>query len=229
MTLYAKWEKIEEEKPQSSKPEETISLSVDNKYLHRRGTIKTAKATANVQNSSNSKVTYSLSSTACAKIDSSTGVITAKTESEIGSNIQICEAGETVTVTGKLPSGKSASVKVNIEKDLAGRFYESNSQYNDRYIGSSQTVEHGATSEFTIKANQDVSWSTKCEDSYYGSCTYVGKSSSTSTVFKGTLAATFTNSDGTTTSGPGYSNTTAVTFYTKAGQAIVLTIKAEIA
>ena len=80
-----------------------------------------------------------------------------------------------------------------------------------------------------IKANQNVSWSTKCEDSYYGSCTYVGKSSSTSTVFKGTLAATFTNSDGTTTSGPGYSNTTAVTFYTKAGQAIVLTIKAEIA
>ena len=229
MTLYAKWEKIQEEKPQSSKPEETISLSVDNKYLHRRGRITTAKVTANVQNSSNSKVTYSLSSTACAKIDSSTGVITAKTESEIGSNIQICEAGETVTVTGKLPSGKSASVKVNIEKDLAGRFYGSNSQYNDRYIGSSQTVYQGATSEFTIKANQDVSWSTKCEDSYYGSCTYVGKSSSTSTVFKGTLAATFTNSDGTTTSGPGYSNTTAVTFYTKAGQAIVLTIKAEIA
>ena len=63
---------------------------------------------------------------------------------------------------------------------------------------------------------------------YYGTCTYVGKSSSTSTVFKGTLAATFTNSDGTTTSGPGYSNTT-VTFYTKAGQAIVLTIKQDIA
>ena len=94
MTLYAKWEKIQEEKPQSSKPEETISLSVDNKYLHRRGRITTAKVTANVQNSSNGKVTYSLSSTACAKIDSSTGVITAKTESEIGSNIQICEAGK---------------------------------------------------------------------------------------------------------------------------------------
>ena len=232
MTLYAKWKKIEEPKKEEPKPEpvkeEKISLSVDNKYLHRRGRITTAKVTANVQNSSNSKVTYSLSSTACAKINSTTGVITVKTESEIGSNIQICEAGETVTVTGKLPSGKSASVKVNIEKDLAGRFYGSNSQYNDRYIGSSQTVYQGATSEFTIKANQDVSWSTKCEDSYYGSCTYVGKSSSTSTVFKGTLAATFTNSDGTTTSGPGYSNT-AVTFYTKAGQAIVLTIKAEIA
>lgn len=227
MTLYAKWEKIEEKK-EEAKPEETISLSVDNPYLHRRGRITTAKVTANVQNSSNSKVTYSLSSTTCAKINSETGVITVLSESEIvGSDIQICEQGETVTVTGKLPSGKSATVKVNIEKDLAGRFYGSNSQYNDKYIGSSQTVYQGATSEFTIKANQDVSWSTKCDDHYYyGSCTYVGKSSSTSTSFAGTLAVTFTNSDGTVKNN--YSNT-AVTFYTKAGQAIVLTIKQDIA
>ena len=71
MTLYAKWKKIEEPKKEEPKPEpvkeEKISLSVDNKYLHRRGRITTAKVTANVQNSSNSKVTYSLSSTACAK------------------------------------------------------------------------------------------------------------------------------------------------------------------
>ena len=72
ITLYAKWEKIEVKK------EETISLSVDNKFIHRRGTKTVARVKANVQNSSNSKVTYSLSSTACAKIDSSTGVITAK-------------------------------------------------------------------------------------------------------------------------------------------------------
>ncbi|MGN1342437.1 MAG: InlB B-repeat-containing protein [Bacilli bacterium] len=234
MTLYAKWEKVEEKKEtpkqetpkQEEKKEESISLSIDNKYIHRRGRITTAKATANVQNSSNSKVTYSLSSTACAKIDSSTGAITVLSESEIGSNIQICEQGETVTVTGKLPSGKSATVKVNIEKDLSGRFYGSSSQYNDRYIGSSQTVYQGATSEFTIKANQDVSWSTSCENhSYYGFCTYVGKSSSTSTSFAGTLAVTFTNSDGTVTNN--YSNT-AVTFYTKAGQAIVLNINQEV-
>lgn len=228
VTLYAKWEKIEAPKQEVKEEpkEETISLSIDNKYIHRRGRITTAKATANVQNSSNSKVTYSLSSTACAKIDSSTGAITVLSESEMGSNIQSCEQGETVTVTGKLPSGKSASVKVNIEKDLSGRFYGSSSQYNDRYIGSSQTVYQGATSEFTIKANQDVSWSTKCEDHYYyGTCTYVGKTSSTSTSFVGTLAVTFKNSSGTEKNS--YSNT-AVTFYTKAGQAIVLTIKQEV-
>ncbi|MGN1358033.1 MAG: InlB B-repeat-containing protein [Bacilli bacterium] len=226
MTLYAKWEKIEEKK--EAKPEETISLSVDNPYLHRRGRITTAKVTANVQNSSNSKVTYSLSSTACAKINSETGVITVLSESEIvGSDIQICEQGETVTVTGKLPSGKSATVKVNIEKDLAGRFYGSNSQYNDKYIGSSQTVYQEVTRQFNIVANQDVSWSTKCEDHYYyGACTYTGKASSGATSFAGTLAATYKRSDGTVANS--YSNT-AVTFYTKAGQAIVLTIAQDIA
>ncbi|MGN1311956.1 MAG: hypothetical protein ACI4U4_02955, partial [Bacilli bacterium] len=179
-------------------------------------------------NSSNSKVTYSLSSTACAKIDSSTGAITVLSESEMGSNIQICEQGETVTVTGKLPSGKSASVKVNIEKDLAGRFYGSNSAYNDRYIGSSQTVEQGATSEFTIKANQDVTWNASCVDAVdyaQRTCTYIGKTSSTATIFKGTLAATYTNPSGSTSNS--YANSK-VTFYTKAGQAIVLTINQDI-
>ncbi len=128
ITLYAKWEKIEVKK------EETISLSVDNKFIHRRGTKTVARVKANVQNSSNSKVTYSLSSTACAKIDSSTGVITAKTESEIiGANIQTCEVGETVTVTGKLPSGKSAAVKVTIEKDLFAHF--TGSENNNSFVG----------------------------------------------------------------------------------------------
>lgn len=232
MTLYAKWEKIEEkvetpkQEVKEEPKEETISLSIDNNYIHRRGRITTAQVTANVQNSNNSKVTYSLSSTACAKINSETGAITVLSESEMGSNIQICEQGETVTVTGKLPSGKSASVKVNIEKDLSGRFYGSSSQYNDRYIGSSQTVKQGATSEFTIKANQDVSWSTKCEDHYYyGTCTYKGKTSSTSTTFVGILAATFTSSDGTVRNS--YANSK-VTFYTTAGQAIVLTINQDI-
>lgn len=233
MTLYAKWKKIEEPKKEEPKPEpvkeEKISLSVDNKYLHRRGRITTAKVTANVQNSSNSKVTYSLSSTACAKINSTTGVITVKTESEIGSNIQLCEAGETVTVTGKLPSGKSATVKVNIEKDLSARFYGSNSQYNDSYIGSSQIVKQGDTRQFSIIANQDVSWDAKCEDathSYYGACTYTGKTSSSTTSFAGTLGATYKRSDGTVTNLP---SSIKVTFSTKAGQAIVLTIRQDIA
>lgn len=228
MTLYAKWEKIQEEKPQSSKPEETISLSVDNKYLHRRGRITTAKVTANVQNSSNGKVTYSLSSTACAKIDSSTGVITAKTESEIGSNIQICEAGETVTVTGKLPSGKSASVKVNIEKDLYAHF--TGSENNNTFVGfgASKTFYNAGEREFSITANQSVTWNAKCEDEvpYLGTtCKYIGKTSSTPTIFKGTLASIYTNSDGST------SNRSAdikATFSTLAGQAITLIIRQRI-
>lgn len=228
MTLYAKWEKIQEEKPQSSKPEETISLSVDNKYLHRRGRITTAKVTANVQNSSNSKVTYSLSSTACAKIDSSTGVITAKTESEIGSNIQICEAGETVTVTGKLPSGKSASVKVNIEKDLYAHFTGTENNNTFVGLGTSKTFYNAGEREFSITANQSVTWNASCEDEvpYLGTtCKYIGKTSSTPTIFKGTLASIYTNSDGST------SNRSAdikVTFSTLAGQAITLIIRQRI-
>lgn len=228
MTLYAKWEKIQEEKPQSSKPEETISLSVDNKYLHRRGRITTAKVTANVQNSSNGKVTYSLSSTACAKIDSSTGVITAKTESEIGSNIQICEAGETVTVTGKLPSGKSASVKVNIEKDLYAHFTGTENNNTFVGLGTSKTFYNAGEREFSITANQSVTWNASCEDEvpYLGTtCKYIGKTSSTPTIFKGTLASIYTNSDGST------SNRSAdikVTFSTLAGQAITLIIRQRI-
>ncbi len=229
MTLYAKWEKIEEEKPQSSKPEETISLSVDNKYLHRRGRITTAKVTANVQNSSNGKVTYSLSSTACAKIDSSTGVITAKTESEIeGADIQICEVGETVTVTGKLPSGKSASVKVNIEKDLYAHFTGSENNNTFVGLGTSKTFYNAGEREFSIAANQSVTWNAKCEDEvpYLGTtCKYIGKTSSTPTIFKGTLASIYTNSDGST------SNRSAdikVTFSTLAGQAITLIIRQRI-
>lgn len=232
MTLYAKWQKIEEpkkEEPKKEEPkqevkEETISLSIDNSNIHRRGTIKSAKATANVQNSSNSKVTYSLSSTACAKIDSSTGVITALAESEIvGSDIQICEVGETVTVTGTLPSGKSASVKLNIEKDLFGRF--AGSENDNTFVGlaTSKTFYNGAEQEFSITANQNVSWNVKCEDHYYyGTCTYAGKISSTSTVFKGTLAAIYTNSDGRTSNN--YANSE-VTFSTPAGQSLTLTIR----
>lgn len=229
MTLYAKWEKIQEEKPQSSKPEETISLSVDNKYLHRRGRITTAKVTANVQNSSNSKVTYSLSSTACAKIDSSTGVITAKTESEIeGADIQICEVGETVTVTGKLPSGKSASVKVNIEKDLYAHFTGTENNNTFVGLGTSKTFYNAGEREFSITANQSVTWNASCEDEvpYLGTtCKYIGKTSSTPTIFKGTLASIYTNSDGST------SNRSAdikVTFSTLAGQAITLIIRQRI-
>ena len=233
-TLYAKWEKIEEKKEEAPKKEEPkqevkeekISLSINKKAIHRRGTIKEAKVTANVQNSSNSKVTYSLSSTACAKINSSTGVITAKAESEIvGADIQICEVGETVTVTGTLPSGKSASVKLNIEKDLFARF--TGAENSNTFVGlaTSKTFNHGAEKEFSITANQNVTWNAKCEDdvTYYGAtCKYIGKTSSTATIFKGTLLTTYTKSDGSTSNN--YSNSK-VTLSTPAGQSMTLIIK----
>lgn len=232
-TLYAKWEKIEEKKEETPKKEETkqevkeekISLSINKKAIHRRGTIKEAKVTANVQNSSNSKVTYSLSSTACAKINSSTGVITAKAESEIvGADIQICEVGETVTVTGTLPSGKSASVKLNIEKDLYAHF--TGSENNNSFVGlaTSKTFYQAGEREFSITANQNVTWNAKCEDdvTYFGAtCKYIGKTSSTPTIFKGTLAATYTYSDGRTSNS--YANSK-VTLSTPAGQSLTLTI-----
>lgn len=224
ITLYAKWEKIEEAKQEVK--EETISLSIDNKYIHRRGTIKTASVTANVQNSNNSKVTYFLSSTACAKIDSSTGVITAKNDSEIvGADIQTCEVGETVTVTGTLPSGKSASVKLNIEKDLYAHF--TGSEDNNSFVGlaTSKTFYHATEKEFSITANQSVTWNASCEDdvTYYGAtCKYIGKTSSTATIFKGTLSATYTNSDGSTSNRYADSK---VTLSTPAGQSLTLIIR----
>lgn len=246
-TLYAKWKKVEEpkketpkketpkqevkeepvvkEEPKKEVKEETISLSIDKKAIHRRGTIKSAKVSANVQNSNNDKVTYSLSSTACAKIDSSTGVITAKAESEIeGSDIQICEIGETVTVTGTLPSGKSATVKLNIEKDLFARF--TGTENNDTFVGlaTSKNFYHAAEKEFSITANQNVTWNAKCEDdvTYYGAtCKYIGKTSSTATIFKGTLLATYTKSDGSSSNS--YANSK-VTLSTPAGQSLTLII-----
>ncbi|MGN1000759.1 MAG: hypothetical protein ACI4OG_02355, partial [Bacilli bacterium] len=57
---------------------------------------------------------------------------------------------------------------------------------------------------------------------YYGAtCKYIGKTSSTSTIFKGTLAATYTYSDGRTSNSYADSK---VTFSTPAGQSLTLTI-----
>ncbi|MGM9877817.1 MAG: InlB B-repeat-containing protein [Bacilli bacterium] len=223
-TLYAKWKKVEETKPVVK--EETISLSIDKKAIHRRGTVKSAKASATVKNSTNSKVTYSLSSTACATINSSTGVITAKSESEIvGADIQICEVGETVTITATLPSGKKASVKLNIEKDLSARF--TGTENDNEFVGlaTSKTFYQAEEKEFSITANQNVTWNASCEYdvTYYGStCKYIGKTSSTSTIFKGTLSAAYTNSDGVTSNGVASSK---VTLSTPAGQSLTLIIR----
>lgn len=186
-TLYAKWEKVEEKKetpkkeepkkeePKQEEPkkEESISLSLSNYYMHRDGT-KTSKATASTENASGN-VTYSLSSSTCARINSSTGAITAIPYSELDSmGEQICEVGETVTVTATLPSGKSASKTLTLEKDMNATVGNKKFYTGDRDKG----FEHNRDGSFTITTNMDVNWSVSGavsgSTSAYGS-SYSGK------------------------------------------------------
>lgn len=181
-TLYATWEKIVEQQPEvkeepkkeEPKKEESISLSLSNYYMHRDGT-KTSKATASTENASGN-VTYSLSSTICAKINSSTGVITAIPYSELESQAQqVCEVGQTVTVTATLPSGKSASKTLILEEDLnatvGGTTFYSGTKDNG--------FVHDRDGTFTITTNIDVVWNASgaYDKNYstYNGTTYKGK------------------------------------------------------
>lgn len=140
-TLYAKWEKISETKPEPKK-EEKISLSLSRDTLHVNG-IKTATAAATVENSSG-KVTYSLSDTNCMTINENTGAIS------VSSNPKNCSNGTTITVIAKTPSGKSAIATIYYEKDLVlthdGKTYTQDDKTSD------------GASTFTVNANQNVSW-----------------------------------------------------------------------
>ena len=140
-TLYAKWEKIPEAKPEPKK-EEKISLSLSRDTLHVNG-IKTATATATVENSSG-KVTYSLSNTDCMTINENTGAIS------VTSNPKNCSNGANITVTAKTPSGKSATATIYYEKDLA-LTHESKTYTQD-------DTASGKSSDFTVNANQNVNW-----------------------------------------------------------------------
>ena len=140
-TLYAKWEKISETKPEPKK-EEKISLSLSRDTLHVNG-IKTATAAATVENSSG-KVTYSLSDTSCMTINENTGAISAS------SNPKNCSNGATITVTAKTPSGKSATATIYYEKDLV--------LTHDGKTYTQDDTTSGKSSTFTVNANQNVSW-----------------------------------------------------------------------
>lgn len=140
-TLYAKWEKISETKPEPKK-EEKISLSLSRDTLHVNG-IKTATAAATVENSSG-KVTYSLSDTNCMTINENTGAIS------VSSNPKNCSNGATITVTAKTPSGKSATATIYYEKDLVLTHDGKTYTQDDKTSGKSST--------FTVNANQNVSW-----------------------------------------------------------------------
>lgn len=140
-TLYAKWEKISETKPEPKK-EEKISLSLSRDTLHVNG-IKTATAAAIVENSSG-KVTYSLSDTNCMTINENTGAIS------VSSNPKNCSNGATITVTAKTPSGKSATATIYYEKDLV--------LTHDGKTYTQDDTTSGKSSTFTVNANQNVSW-----------------------------------------------------------------------
>ena len=140
-TLYAKWEKIPEAKPEPKK-EEKISLSLSRDTLHVNG-IKTATATATVENSSG-KVTYSLSDTNCMTINENTGAIS------VSSNPKNCSNGANITVTAKTPGGKSATATIYYEKDLV-------LTHNGKNYTQDDNTSDGA-STFTVNANQNVSW-----------------------------------------------------------------------
>ena len=140
-TLYANWEKIVE-KPEPVVPEEKISLTLNRDTLHVKG-VKTAKATASVENSSGN-VTYSLSDTNCMTINEKTGDISVVSEPKN------CSNGATITVSAKTPGGKSATATIYYEKDLALIYENTTYTKDDRTNGKGET--------FTVNANQNVTW-----------------------------------------------------------------------
>ncbi len=179
-TLYANWKKNEE----------TISLSLSRSVIHRNGN-KTSKATAKVENASGD-VTYSIDSNACVRIDKNTGELTAEDE-PTGSATKIkawrhtcAENGNSVTVTATLPSGKSASAKLTIEKDLIlyASFYSIPKHYTVTADGQKSYADG---TKFSVEANQNVTWSAKAVDDN-GTCTPVNNSKK-STTYEGNTEA----------------------------------------
>ena len=209
-TLYAKWEKIPEVKPEPKK-EEKISLSLSRDTLHVNG-IKTATATATVENSSG-KVTFSLSDTNCMTINENTGAIS------VVSNPKNCSNGATITVTAKTPGGKSATAIIYYEKDLALTYDGQTYTQDDKTSGKNAT--------FTVNANQNVSWDIDAAVKPSYSYTYNDYKNKTSTsVTGGYTIDSIVESTGDISK---VSTDVKVTATTKAEQQISLIIKQYIA
>lgn len=198
-TLYATWNKNEEPKKEEvkkeePKKEETISLSLSRNVIHRNG-YNTSKAIAKVENASGD-VTYSIDNNVCVTIDEKTGDLTANNE-PTGSATKIkawkhtcAESGKTVTVTAKLPSGKSASANLTIEKDLVlyASYYSIPKHYTVTDDGQKSYADG---SKFSVEANQTVTWSAKAVDDN-GTCTPVNNTKK-STSYEGNTGAQCTD------------------------------------
>lgn len=197
-TLYATWKKNEEPKKEEVKKEEpkeeSISLSLSRNVIHRKG-YNTSKATAKVENASGD-VTYSIDNNVCVTIDAKTGDLTANNE-PTGSGTKIkawnntcTKDGKTVTVTATLPSGKSASATLTIEKDLVlyASYYSIAKHYTVTADGQKSYADG---SKFSVEANQTVTWSAKAVDDN-GNCTPVNNTKK-STSYEGNTGAQCTD------------------------------------
>lgn len=188
-TLYAKWNKVEEPKKEEPK-EETISLTLSRNVIHRNG-IKTANAIARVENATGN-VTYSIDSNVCVTIDKNTGLVTANDIPEgNGSKIKAwmnscANDGNTVTITAKLTSGKSASATLAIEKDLVLNASFGNAAEKQNVTQDKQNFDTNRDKEFSIEANQSVTWSVKPEGT---NCTTTSSNNVKSTNYNGTILA----------------------------------------
>lgn len=163
-TLYAIWKEKEEK----------ISLSLSRNYIHRDG-FRTAMATAKVENGKG-KVIYTIEKNNCVSIDAETGEIKAN-EAATGSGTKIklwynscADENTSYTVTATLPSGKSASTKINLEKDLKLSASDRNSLEMLAVTRNNMTFYMFRENNFTIEANQPITVkfdnnSTSCKNS----------------------------------------------------------------
>ena len=193
-TLYAKWEKLEE----------SISLSLNRSVIHRNGN-KTATAKADVKNSQGD-VTYSLDGVKnnCVTINSKSGAISASVSSGCGSD-------QSITVKATSKTGKTATAKLMLESDLSLSYGNSWYSKNDR-------ISDITASQYTIIANQTVSWTAAC-GGYDSKCKYVGKKTTSPSAFYGNFEIKPNPSDAES-----MKSAVKITAKTKGGQSISLVL-----
>lgn len=193
-TLYAKWEKLEE----------SISLSLSRSIIHRNG-YKTTTAKANVKNSQGN-VTYSLEGVKnnCVSINSKTGAISASGNSSCGSD-------QSIIVKATSKTGKTATAKLTLENDLS-------LSYGSHWYNKNDRISDITASQYSITANQTVSWTAAC-GGYDSKCKYVGKKTTSPAAFYGNFEIKPNPSDKES-----MKSAVKITAKTKGGQSISLVL-----